>query len=59
MDLSPGTLIVPVSGPEAEKDWGELIAEVFDSGFPLWQGAPPLPGRPGFSDSFERFLGAW
>lgn len=40
MDLSPGTLTMPLSGPPGEKDFGVGMAAAFDSGAALWQGAP-------------------
>ena len=41
--------MLPLSGPAGEKDFGLGMDAAFDSGVPLWQGAP-LAGFDGRSD---------
>ena len=41
IDLSPGTVIVPRSGPDAEKERGVAILCGFDSRALLWQWRAP------------------
>ena len=58
MDLSPGTVIVPRRGADAEIEREVAMMGGFDSGPLLWQGRPPYVGAAACRAHETKFSGA-